>query len=162
MIVTEIILDKLLKENKWTLSTAESCTGGKLASLFTAIPGCSAYFKGGIVSYSNEAKINILSVNADDIDRHGAVSRTVVEQMALNVRRIFQTDYAIAISGIAGPDGGTPEKPVGTVWIAVACKETVEAREFHFSQNRESNILRASNASLKMLLKWIKAMPKGF
>jgi nicotinamide-nucleotide amidase len=148
----ENILDKILKEKKLTLSVAESCTGGKLASLFTAIPGCSEYFKGGAVSYSNEAKIRILGVNAMDIDEYGAVSQPVVEQMVLSAQHIFQTDCAIATSGVAGPGGGTIEKPVGTVWIAVAYKGKCRSQKFHFSQNRESNILRACNCGIMMLL----------
>jgi nicotinamide-nucleotide amidase len=148
----EIILDKLLKEKGLTLSVAESCTGGKLASLFTAIPGCSQYFLGGVVSYSNEAKQNILGVNLSDIEKQGAVSLPVVEQMALGARRIFNSDCSIATSGIAGPDGGTPEKPVGTVCIAVSYKDLLSVQKFHFSQNRESNILRACNTGMRMLL----------
>lgn len=152
----ENILDRLLKEKGLTLSLAESCTGGKLASLLTAIPGCSLYFKGGIVSYSNEAKKNILGVSPDDIEKHGAVSRTVVEQMVSGARRIFNSDCAIATSGIAGPDGGTDEKPVGTVWIAVSCKDRLIARKFLFSNSRESNILRSCNKGIQMLSDEIK------
>ncbi|GHS98692.1 CinA-like protein [Bacteroidia bacterium] len=148
----EIMLDKLLKEKGLTLSVAESCTGGKLASLFTAIPGCSQYFKGGVVSYSNEAKMDILKVNPWDINQYGAVSQPVVEQMATGAQRIFQSDCSISTSGIAGPDGGTPEKPVGTVWIAVRYKNQMQSRLFHFSKNRESNILRACNNGMAMLL----------
>jgi nicotinamide-nucleotide amidase len=151
----ENILDKLLLNKGLTLSLAESCTGGKLAGLFTAIPGCSRYFKGGVVSYSNEAKRDILGVNFSDIETQGAVSQPVVEQMALNAQRIFATDCAIATSGIAGPDGGTPEKPVGTVWIAVAYKDRLHAQKFHFSQSRESNILRACNVGMQLLLEII-------
>ncbi|GHT63750.1 hypothetical protein AGMMS50239_20260 [Bacteroidia bacterium] len=148
----EYILDCLLKERGLTLSLAESCTGGKLASLFTAIPGCSQYFKGGVISYSNEAKEKILGVDFDDIKEYGAVSQTVVEQMVSCAREIFNSDCAIATSGIAGPGGGTPEKPVGTVWIAVSYKERLIAREFLFSNNREHNILRACDNGIRMLL----------
>jgi PncC family amidohydrolase len=148
----EHILDRLLKEKGLTLSLAESCTGGKLAGLFTAIPGCSSYFTGSVVSYSNEAKANILGVNLDDIKKYGAVSQTVVEQMASGARKIFNSDCAIATSGIAGPGGGTPEKPVGTVWIAVAYKERLVAQKFLFSNNRERNILMACNEGISMLL----------
>jgi PncC family amidohydrolase len=151
----ENILDQLLKEKGLTLSVAESCTGGKLASLFTAIPGCSHYFKGGVVSYSNEAKRDVLKVNFSDIETYGAVSRTVVEQMALGVQKIFQTDCSIATSGIAGPEGGTAEKPVGTVWIAVSYKNRLQVQKFHFSQSRESNILRACNSGIQLLLELI-------
>lgn len=148
----ENILDRLLKRKGLTLSLAESCTGGKLASLFTAIPGCSQYFKGGVVSYSNETKQNILKVNSDDIEKYGAVSQTVVEQMALGARKIFNSDCAVAISGIAGPGGGTAEKPVGTVWIAVSYKDRLIAQKFLFSNSRESNILRSCNNGIRMLL----------
>lgn len=148
----EFLLHKLLLEKKLSLSLAESCTGGKIASLFTAIPGASAYFKGGVVSYSNEAKNEILSVNIQDIEREGAVSETVVLQMLNGAKRIFHTDCAIATSGIAGPEGGTPDKPVGTVWIAAAFQDKVIAKRFLFSNNRESNILRSSNSAILMLL----------
>jgi PncC family amidohydrolase len=148
----EHILDRRLKEKGWTLSLAESCTGGKLAGMFTAIPGCSQYFNGGVVSYSNEAKVKILGVNFDAIKEFGAVSQTVVEQMALGARAIFNSDCAIATSGIAGPGGGTPEKPVGTVWIAVSCKERLVARKFLFSNNRMHTILKACNEGISMLL----------
>jgi nicotinamide-nucleotide amidase len=151
----ENILDKLLKDHNLTLSIVESCTGGKLASLFTAIPGCSRYFKGGIVAYSNEAKRDVLGVNFSDIEKQGAVSQIVVEQMALGAQRIFHTDCSIATSGIAGPDGGTPEKPVGTVWIAISYQNQLHAQKFHFSKNRESNILRTCNISMQLLLEML-------
>ena len=151
----EDILDRLLKEKGLTLSLAESCTGGKLAGLFTAIPGCSEYFKGSVVAYSNEAKEKILGVDYNDIKEQGAVSQTVVEQMALGARVVFKSDCAIATSGIAGPGGGTPEKPVGTVWIAVSYKEHLIAQEFLFSNSRENNILRTCNTGIRMLLDMI-------
>ena len=151
----EDILDNLLKEKGLTLSLAESCTGGKLATLFTAIPGCSQYFMGGVVAYSNKSKEKILGVDFEDIKKYGAVSQTVVEQMALGARAVFKSDCAIATSGIAGPGGGTPEKPVGTVWIAVSYKERLIAQEFLFSNSRESNILRSCNTGIRMLLEVI-------
>ena len=148
----EDILDCILKEKGLTLSLAESCTGGKLAGLFTAIPGCSRYFKGSIVAYSNEAKEEILGVNHNDINEQGAVSQTVIEQMAIGARKIFKSDCAIATSGIAGPGGGTPQKPVGTIWIAVSYKEHLVAQNFLFSNSRENNILRTCNTGIRMLL----------
>ncbi|MDL2323061.1 competence/damage-inducible protein A [Bacteroidales bacterium OttesenSCG-928-A17] len=151
----EWILDKKLKEKGLTLSLAESCTGGKLSSLFTAIPGCSVYYKGSVTSYSNEAKVNILSVSPDDIDIHGAVSRAVVEQMVTGAQRLFSSDCAIATSGIAGPDGGTPDKPVGTVWISARYGDQMKSELFHFSKNRENNIMRACNSALRMLLEML-------
>ena len=151
----ENLLDQLLKEKGLTLSLAESCTGGKLASLFTSIPGCSQYFKGGVVAYSNEAKQTFLDVSPVDIEEQGAVSQTVVEQMALGARERFHSDCSIATSGIAGPDGGTPDKPVGTVWIAVSYKDQLQAQQFLFSKNRESNILRSCNVGIYLLLELI-------
>lgn len=148
----EVTLGKLLMEKSLTLGLAESCTGGKIASLFTAIPGSSAYFKGGVVSYANEVKESVLGVDSRLIEKFGAVSREVVEQMALGARKLLNVDCVIAISGIAGPSGGTPEKPVGTVWIAVINKDKLISELFHFSQSRENNILRAANASIRILL----------
>jgi len=151
----ENIFDKKLKEKQLTLALAESCTGGKLASLFTAIPGCSSYFKGGIVCYSNEIKEHLLGVDPSLLENYGAVSQQVVEAMAAGAYQAFQANCIIAISGIAGPGGGTPEKPVGTVWIAVSYKGAIQSQEYHFSQNRESNILRACNNGIRMLLEKI-------
>ena len=151
----ENILDKQLKEKKLTLALAESCTGGKLASLITAIPGCSSYFKGGIVCYSNEIKQHLLGVDYFLLENYGAVSQQVVEAMAKGAYRTFNSDCVIAISGIAGPGGGTLGKPVGTVWIAVIYKGMLQSQEYHFSQNRESNILRACNNGMRMLLEMI-------
>jgi PncC family amidohydrolase len=103
-----------------TLSVAESCTGGTLASMITAVPGSSRYFSGGIVAYSNEIKKDQLAIEPSLIDRYGAVSKPVVEDMAINCRLLFNTVYSVAVSGIAGPSGGTDKKPVGTIWIAVS------------------------------------------
>jgi len=151
----EKILHKTLIEKNLTLALAESCTGGKLASLITAIPGCSSYFKGGIVCYSNEIKQNLLGVDSIILEKHGAVSQQVVEAMASGAYRNFNTDCVIAISGIAGPDGGSPEKPVGTVWIAISYKGQIKSQKYNFTQNRESNILRACNNGIRMLLETI-------
>ena len=153
----ENILDNRLKEKNLTLALAESCTGGKLASLITAIPGCSSYFKGGIVCYSNEIKQRLLGVDSSLLTKYGAVSRQVVEAMAAGAYRNFNADCVIAISGIAGPTGGMPEKPVGTVWIAVSYKNRIQSQQYLFSQNRESNILRACNNGIRMLLEMIVA-----
>jgi len=151
----EILLDKQLKEKNLTLALAESCTGGKLASLITAISGCSSYFKGGIVCYSNEIKQRLLGVESSLLKKYGAVSQQVVVAMADGAYRTFNADCVIAVSGIAGPDGGTPEKPVGTVWIAVSYQGRIQSQKYHFSQNRESNILRACNNGIRMLLEMI-------
>lgn len=152
----ELIVAKLLSAQAKTLGTAESCTGGNIAHLITSHAGSSAYFKGSVVAYSNEVKENLLKVNHQDLEKHGAVSREVVEQMALGARKVLATDYAIATSGVAGPDGGSDEKPVGTVWIAVAGPNGVTSNLFTLYPNRERNIHVASINGLNMLRKIIK------
>jgi nicotinamide-nucleotide amidase len=145
------VVGRLLKACGATLSTAESCTGGQIAAMLTAQPGASTYFKGSVVAYSNDVKVKALGVLPSDTERHGAVSQAVVEQMALGAQRTLQTDYAVATSGVAGPDGGTPEKPVGTVWIAVATPQKVTSRKLNFGGDRERTIFRASYSALNML-----------
>ena len=141
----------MLIAEKATISTAESCTGGNIAHLLTSISGSSAYFLGSIVSYANEVKVSELGVSESDINNYGAVSRQVVEQMAVGVLNKMKTTYALATSGVAGPDGGTEDKPVGTVWIAVANKGGVYSKKFLFENNRARNIRRASYAALSLL-----------
>ncbi|WP_256006638.1 competence/damage-inducible protein A [Pedobacter deserti] len=135
-----------------TLSTAESCTGGYIGHLITQHPGSSAVYKGGGVVYSNELKIKILDVSEQTLERYGAVSEETVTEMAAGALRTFNTDYAVAVSGIAGPDGASPGKPVGTVWIAVANKQQVVARLFTFGNKRTQNIERSAVAALGMIL----------
>ncbi|BAX82188.1 competence/damage-inducible protein A [Labilibaculum antarcticum] len=149
----ELSVAKLLSDKGKSLGTAESCTGGNVAHLLTSHAGSSAYFKGAVVAYSNEVKENVLQVNAADLEKYGAVSQEVVEQMAIGAQKLLNTDYAIATSGIAGPDGGTVEKPVGTVWIAVAGPEEVISHKFYLYKNRERNIRVASLNALNMLRK---------
>ncbi len=146
--------DLLSKRNK-TLSVAESCSGGNIAGLITSVPGCSNYFAGGIVAYSNIIKQKILSVKNCNINQYGAVSKVVVEEMAIGARKQFDTDYSIATSGIAGPGGGTPEKPVGTIWIAVSNREKTISKKFLFKNNREVNIQKTSLKALNMLREMI-------
>ena len=141
----------LLTERKQTLATAESCTGGSIAVRFTALPGASAYFRCGVVAYSNEAKADILGVRADDITRYGAVSEQVARQMAEGARRVAGADYAIATTGIAGPTGGSEEKPVGTVWIAVATPERTVAQLRQCGSDRGQIIDRASAFAIGLL-----------
>jgi nicotinamide-nucleotide amidase len=149
----EYVIGQLLKQKEASLSTAESCTGGYVSHLITSVPGSSVYFMGSVVSYSNQVKMNQLGVTYSSLVQHGAVSKQVVEQMALGANRLLQTDYAIAISGIAGPDGGTDEKPVGLVWIAIAGPKGVQSQEFMFGDDRDRNIRRAGLAALNMLRK---------
>ena len=151
----EQVIANLLLDKKKTVSTAESCTGGNMAHMLTAMAGSSAYFKGAVVAYSNEVKANVLGVNPNDLEGFGAVSQQVVEQMATGACKVIGSDYAIATSGIAGPDGGTDEKPVGTVWIAVASAEKVISEKFVFSKERGRNIRMASQAGFNMLRKLI-------
>lgn len=151
----EKIVSELLRERKQTLALAESCTGGYIAHLFTSIAGASDIFKGGIVSYTNEAKHDFLNVDKHIFETTGAVSKECVEQMVNNTLKKFKSDFAIAVSGIAGPTGGTPEKPVGTVWIAVADEEKTIAWKFLFGNNREQNITMAAHAAINLLHEFI-------
>lgn len=135
------------------MATAESCTGGYIAHLITSIPGSSEYFKGSVVAYANEVKKEILGVKLESLETHGAVSEEVVKQMAAGVKSRLRTDFAIATSGIAGPDGGSDKKPVGYTWIAIATPETVIARQFLFGEDRGRNIRKTAIMALDMLRK---------
>lgn len=147
----EQVVGNLLKSKGLMISTAESCTGGNIAHQFTLIPGSSEFFKGSVVAYSNEIKINVLNVLPESILLSGAVSQQVVEEMAVGVRKQLNSDISVATSGIAGPSGGTEDKPVGTVWISVSSATETISREFRFGNLREQNILRATQAALVML-----------
>ena len=147
----ETVVGRLLLERRATVATAESCTGGKIASLLTSVAGSSSYFKGSVVAYDNAVKINALGVAAAAIEQHGAVSVQVAEQMAEGARRLLQADYAVATSGIAGPGGGTPQKTVGTVCIAVATPQGVYSEQRQFTNDRLRNIERFSAAALNQL-----------
>ncbi len=146
----------LMAKNQQTLSLAESCTGGYLAHLFTSLPGASSVFLGGAVSYSYEMKERMLGVNADTLWENGAVSEETVREMAEGALRNFSSDYAVAVTGIAGPDGGTADKPVGTVWIAVANKEKTLAKKYVFGNKRIQNIERSATNAMIDLLKLLR------
>ena len=152
----DIPLEQALLEKmgakKLSLSTAESCTGGYIAHLITQLPGCSAVYMGGAVVYSNALKQSVLGVAEQTLHNFGAVSEETVKEMALGALKNFKTDYAVAVTGIAGPDGGSLDKPVGTVWIAVAAKDRVTARMFVFGSKRTQNIERSAIAALTMIL----------
>jgi len=154
-VTLEETVGRLLHNNKLTLSTAESCTGGRIASLITSVPGSSNWFRGSVVAYDNSVKTDLLGVNPETIRRHGAVSEETVREMAEGMLRLVKTDYAIAVTGIAGPDGGTPEKPVGTVWIAIASSGGVVTDKHRFADDRMINISRSSYTALNMLRKQI-------
>jgi nicotinamide-nucleotide amidase len=152
----EILLGRLLKETNKTVSTAESCTGGYIAHLITSIPGSSVYFKGSVVSYDNSVKKNVLNVREETLTTVGAVSEDTVKQMIAGVLNVMQTDYAVAVSGIMGPDGGTEEKPVGTVWVAVGNNKSMVTRKFHFRFDREKNIQITAMNALYLLCTFIR------
>jgi nicotinamide-nucleotide amidase len=151
----EIVIGKILKEKNKTMATAESCTGGNIAHMITSVAGSSNYYKGSVVSYSNEVKENILGVKGETLRSVGAVSEETVLQMVKGVIEKLNVDYAVATSGIMGPDGGTAEKPVGTVWISVGSKNKTEAKKFYFRFDRERNIEQTSLTALNMLRKFI-------
>lgn len=151
----EKVVGLLLKNENLTLSTAESCTGGYIAHLITTVPGSSSYYKGSIISYANEIKTNELGVSTEILKTVGAVSEACVKQMAIGVKQKLNTDYAIATSGIAGPDGGKPDKPVGTVWIAISGPHETIAKQFNMGDNRERTIQRTAIQALDMLRKML-------
>lgn len=152
----EVLIGRLLREKKMTLSTAESCTGGSIAACITSVSGSSDYFKGGVVAYSNEVKMNLLYVSPDTLKKHGAVSEETVIEMVKGVMNALKTDCAIATSGIAGPGGGTKEKPVGTVWIAVAYKNEIRTMRQETDRGREMNVEIAGNNALILLHELLK------
>jgi nicotinamide-nucleotide amidase len=147
-----VVFQSLTKRGE-TLSIAESCTGGEISSIFTTLPGVSSVFKGGVVAYDNKAKINILGVSKSIIEESGAVSEECVVAMAEGAKRLFGTDWAIATSGIAGPSGGSEEKPVGTLWVAISGPGITTTNKAIFSGDRERNIIRFSSASINLLRK---------
>jgi nicotinamide-nucleotide amidase len=151
----EVVLTRALSEKHLTLATAESCTGGKIAQLISSVPGASACFNGGIVAYSNQIKIDVLKVNSDTIRQFSVVSKEVAKEMALNCRSIFNTDYAIATTGNAGPTKGNSEAEIGTVFIAIATPNEVFVEEFNFGQPREKVTDRAVYKALEWLYKEI-------
>jgi nicotinamide-nucleotide amidase len=148
----------LLKSGGATVSVAESCTGGLLGAGFTDVPGSASYFMGGVISYSNDVKVSELGVLQQDIDTVGAVSQEVAEQMARGVRKKLNTTYSISITGIAGPDGGTEEKAVGLVWIAVDGPDGTSVRRFMFGNDRNVNRQRSVGAALGMLYRRLKGL----
>ncbi|MBI2334055.1 MAG: CinA family protein [Chloroflexi bacterium] len=152
----ELLIGKLLSERKLSLVTAESCTGGLIASRITDVPGSSVYFLGGIVAYSYEAKAALLGVSWDTLNGKGAVSRETVIEMAQGARKALGADIAVSVSGIAGPGGGTPDKPVGTVWIGLATPSGEEARHFVWDGDRIRNKYLSSEAALQLILDYLE------
>ncbi len=153
----EIFIGQLLIKKDKTIAVAESCSGGLLANLFTNVPGSSRYFLLGIVAYSNRTKISLLKIPAMLIKQHGAVSAQIARLMAQNVRRIASSSYGIGATGIAGPDGGTPGKPVGTVFISVVAGGKAVTKRFHFTGNRLEIKRKTALKALSMLKSLILA-----
>lgn len=155
MSVESKMLSRDISEIFWreelSLATAESCTAGNVAAAITAIPGSSKFYKGGIVAYSNEAKQNLLGVSAETLEACGAVSEETVTEMMKGALKAFNADFAVATSGIAGPTGGTPEKPIGTVWIAAGNKDKVVTEKISEDNGREQNVHNATIKALYLL-----------
>lgn len=153
-------LSKEISEYFWkegfTLATAESCTAGNVAAIITAIPGSSQFYKGGVVAYADQAKVELLSVNPETLQTCTAVSEQTVIEMAKGAMKAFHTEYAIATTGIAGPAGGTHENPVGTIWIAAACKDKVITVKLTEDEGREKNVQAATKRSLQLLLELVQ------
>lgn len=147
----EEALGRLLKERGLTITTAESCTGGNIARKLTSIAGSSAYYPGSLVAYSNEVKNKHLGVAKTTLEQYGAVSEECVLEMVKGVQQLFKTNCAIAVSGIAGPDGGTPEKPVGTIWVAIANGTEVYTKKLQLGTDRLQNITRTTNIAMNLM-----------
>ena len=155
-IILEEILYKTISTRGLTLATAESCTGGLVSDRITNISGSSEYFPGGVVAYSYEAKVNLLGVSWDTLNTHGAVSEEVVLEMARGVRKIFNADIGVSVSGIAGPTGGLPDKPVGTTWLGLATNNGEWARHFVWDGDRMNNKHHSSEAALQFVLDYLE------
>ena len=151
----EVVLGRLLTQQKKTIATAESCTGGKIAQMLSSVPGASNYFKGSVVSYATETKIKVLGISEALIQKHSVVSAEVAKAMAISIQKLMQTDYAIATTGNAGPTKGDADAEVGTVFIALAAADEVVVHEFNFGQPREKVIDRTVNKSMELLQKEI-------
>ncbi len=150
----------LLRARGWTLATAESCTGGLIADRITDVAGSSDYFVGGVAAYAYEAKVALLGVSWDTLKTHGAVSRETVIEMARGACKTLNADTAISVSGIAGPGGGTPDKPVGTVWVGLVAPDGEWARLFHFDGDRVQNKSSAADAALQFLIDYLSGNVK--
>lgn len=153
----EALIGRILRERGLKLATAESCTGGLIGSRITDVPGSSEYFVGGIVAYAYETKVALLRVSWETLNEHGAVSRETVLEMARGARAVLGADITVSVSGIAGPGGGTPGKPVGTTWIGLVVRQAEWARIFCFSGDREQNKASAATEALKMVLEYLQS-----
>lgn len=152
----EVLLGQLLQERGLKLATAESCTGGLIADRITNVPGSSEYFLGGIVAYAYEAKVALLGVSWATLQKYGAVSREIVLEMARGARRALRTDLAVSVSGIAGPGGGLPDKPVGTTWVGLSAPDGDWARKFVWEGDRLQNKALSVEAALQLVLDYLE------
>lgn len=148
-------IQELLYDSGASLGTAESCTGGHIAEAIVAIPGASAYFKGGVVAYSNEVKVDVLGVSAQLLAERGAVCEEVAREMVVGVCSALHCTYAMATTGVAGPSGGSAEKPVGTIWIACGCKDDIRTCKLSQDHGRDRNLLLATHKALRMLADYL-------
>jgi PncC family amidohydrolase len=155
-VLPEFVVGNILRERGLKLVTAESCTGGLISSRITDIPGSSEYFLGSIVAYAYEVKVSLLDVSWDVLKKYGAVSHETVLAMAHGARQRLNADIALSVSGIAGPSGGTPEKPVGTTCVGLVTPDGEQARTFHFSGSRDENKAASATAALRMLLDYLE------
>lgn len=149
-------VQQYLYDNRLTVGTAESCTGGRIAEAIIAVPGASEYFKGGIVSYTNEVKENLLHVSHQTLEEQTAVSEEVARQMVKGACEALNVDYSIAATGVAGPTGGTPDIPVGTIWLACGSKDDVRTMKLEEDFGRDINLAIATNQALRMFLDYLK------
>jgi PncC family amidohydrolase len=152
---------KTLTKQGLRLAVAESCTGGRVASLITSIAGCTSCFQGGVVAYDNDVKIELLGVKSETLEKYKAVSKETAEEMALGVRERLKTDIGLATTGIAGPEGGTPEKPVGTVFIAVAFGDNTSVKKLSLSGDRDNIQAESARAAIRLLLDTLKSEATG-
>ena len=157
-VALEIEIGQLLLERRLTLAVAESCTGGLIGHRMTNVPGSSSYFLGGLISYANEAKERLLGVSHDTLDGFGAVSEQTAREMARGARRALGADVAVSVTGIAGPGGAMPGKPVGLTWIALSARDVDEARHFIWTGDREANKAQSAEAALGLLAGYLRGL----
>ncbi len=159
--IPEVIVGKLLRLRGWRLAVAESCTGGLIGHRLTNIAGSSTYYMGSVTAYAYEAKVRILGVSWDTLEQHGAVSEEVVIEMARGVRRAMASDVGHSVSGIAGPGGGTPEKPVGLTWVGLSVPDHDQAKQFIWDSDRLGNKEHSAEAALQFLVDFLRSLPDG-
>jgi PncC family amidohydrolase len=157
----EVVVGQLLLQHHLTLATAESCTGGLIGHRLTNVPGSSEYFLGGIIAYANEIKERVLGVSPQTLDAHGAVSAETAIEMARGARRVLGVDLAVSVTGIAGPGGGTAEKPIGLVYAALAAPDFERVEKFVWDQDREGNKWESSEAALRIAREYLQGLKPG-